>query len=119
MDLADALEPAQEPGSVGIDPEHFGGLVGDGDLDQLVELLVDAAFEQFDQLLPGDVGPAAAAQLLDLGELIERVLVFVPDGCEPVDLGRFGALLVGPDDGQLFLGEVLERRRSDSMTLFR
>ena len=45
MDLADTFEPAQELRRVSIDPDHFGSLVGNGDLDQLVELLVDAAFE--------------------------------------------------------------------------
>ena len=79
MDLAHALEPAQELGRVGIDPDDLGGLVGNADLDQLVELLVDAAFEQIGQLLPGDVRAAAAAQLLDLAELVERALEFLPD----------------------------------------
>jgi hypothetical protein len=48
MDLAHALEPAQEAGGVGIDPDHFGGLVGDTNLDKLVEFLVDTPFEEID-----------------------------------------------------------------------
>ena len=70
VNLANPLEPAQERRGVGIDPDDLGGLVGNGDLDQLVELLVNSALEQVDQLLPGDVGPAAAPELLDLGELV-------------------------------------------------
>ena len=70
MDLADAFEPAQELRRVGVDPNHFGGLVGDAHLDQFVQLLIDATFEQIDQPLPGDVGTAATAQLLDLVELV-------------------------------------------------
>ena len=111
MDLADLLKPREKVGRVGVDPQHLGALVSDGDLDQLVELLVDAALQQFDQLLPGDIGPAAAAELLDLGQLIQGVLVFVPDGAEAVDLGRLGLALVALDDAELFLGEVLERRK--------
>ena len=68
VDLADALEPAQQLCGVGVDPDHLGGLVGHADLDQLVELLVDAAFEEIDQPLPGDVGAAAAPQLLDFAQ---------------------------------------------------
>ena len=78
MDLADPLELAQQPRGVGVDPHHLGGLVGDRDLDELVQLLVDAALEQGDQRRPGDVGTAAAAQLLDLAELVERVLDIPP-----------------------------------------
>ena len=90
MDLADALEPAQELRRVGVDPDHFGGLVGDADLDQLVQLLVDAAFEQIDQPLPGDVGTAATAQLLDLVELVQRVLEFAAGSASRrVKLGGF------------------------------
>ncbi len=111
MDLADAFEPAQQPRRVGIDPDHFGGLVGHADLDQLVELLVDAALEQIDQPLPGDVGAPAALQLLDLAELIQRVLELLPDPGQPLKLGRFGLALVGADEGELFLAELLERRQ--------
>ena len=72
---------------VGIDPDHFGGLVGDADLDQLVQLLVDAALQQIDQPLPGDVGAAAAPQLLDLVELVESVLELRSDLLEALQLG--------------------------------
>ena len=46
MDLADLLEPAQKLRRIGIDPDDLSGLVGDGDLDELVQLLVDAALQQ-------------------------------------------------------------------------
>jgi hypothetical protein len=46
MDLTDPLEPAQEPRRVGVDPINLGGLVGDSDLDKLIELLVDAALQK-------------------------------------------------------------------------
>ena len=110
MDLADALEPAQELGGVGIDPDDLGGLVGHADFDQLVELLVDAALEQIDQPLPGDIGAAAAAQLLDLAELIERALELLPDLRQACELGGFGLAFVVADDGELSLGQGLERR---------
>ncbi len=76
MDLTDPLEPAQQPRRVGVDPIDLGGLVGDRDLDQLVELLVDAALEKREQRRPGRVRPPPAAQLLDILELVERMLVF-------------------------------------------
>ena len=49
MDLADAFELTQEPRRVGVDPVDLGGFVGDPDLDQLVELLVDASLEERDK----------------------------------------------------------------------
>ena len=61
MDLTDALQPAQELGCVRIDPQHLGSLVGDGDLNEFVEFLVEAALQQSDQVLPGHVRPATAA----------------------------------------------------------
>ena len=109
MDLADALEPAQELCRVGVDPDHFGGLVGDADLDQFVQLLIDAALEQIDQPLPGDVGTAAAPQLLDLVELVQSVLKLAADLLEAGKLGGFGLLLLGPDDGELLVAQVLQR----------
>ena len=109
MDLADAFEPAQELCRVGVDPDHFGGLVGDAHLDQFVQLLIDAAFEQIDQPLPGDVGTAATAQLLDLVELVQRVLEFAADLLQAGKLGGFGFLLLGPDDGELLVAQVLQR----------
>ena len=41
-----------------------------------------------DQVLPGDVGPAAAPELLDLGELIQSVLELLLDLLETIELGR-------------------------------
>ena len=110
MDLADALEPAQELRGVGIDPDDLGGFVGHADLDQLVELLVDAALEQIGQPLPGNIGTAAAAQLLDLAELIERALEFLPDLRQACELSGFGLTFVLADDGELSLGQGLKRR---------
>ena len=97
MHLADLLEPAQQSRGIGIDPVHLRGLVGHGNLDQLVQLLIDAAFQQFDQPLPGDVGAAVAAQLLDLAQLVQGVLIFGLDGVEPDELRRLVlALGLGP-----------------------
>ena len=101
MDLADALEPAQQLGRVGIDPDDLGGLVGDGDLDQLVELLIDAALQQRDQVLPGDVGPATAPELFDLRQLIQSVLKLLLDLLQTIEFSRLGLELVGPDNGEL------------------
>ena len=109
VNLANPLESAQERRGVGIDPDDLGGFVGNGDLDQLVELLVDAALEQVDQLLPGDVGPAAAPELLDLGELVERVLELALDLVETLELDQFRLELVRRNDSELFLGEVPQR----------
>ncbi len=61
--------------------------------------------------MPGDVGTAAAAELLDLAELIERVLKFLTDQSEPLELGRFGLLFFGTDNGELLLAELLQRRQ--------
>ena len=108
MNLTDPLKPAQQPRGIGIDPDDLGGLVGDRDLDQLVQLLVDAALEQSEQRRPGDIGAAAAAQLLHLAELIERVLKFALDGVEPVELGSFHPAFLGADHGELGLGEPIE-----------
>jgi hypothetical protein len=109
MNLTDALEPAQEPRRVGIDSDDLGCLVGEAHLDQLVQLLVDAASEEIGEFLPGDVRLAAAAQLLDLAELIERALVLLLDLREPGKLGGFGLAFVLIDDGELCLDERLER----------
>src|SRR5262245_8395341 len=109
MDLAYALEPAQELGRVGVDPDDLGGLVGEADIDQPVQLLVDPASEEIGQLLPGNVRLAAAAQLFDLAELVERALEFLPDLCQPRKLGGFGPALIGIDDGKLPFGEGLKR----------
>ena len=86
----------------------LGGLVGDGDLDELVQLLVDASFKECNQPLPRDVGTAAAAQLLDLAKLIERVLIFRLDGIEPLELGGFDPAFLGAHHGELGLGQLLE-----------
>ena len=108
MNLTDPLKPAQQPRGIGIDPDDLGGLVGDRDLDQLVQLLVDAALEQSEQRRPGDIGAAAAAQLLHLAELIERVLKFALDGVQPVELGGFHPPLLGADHSELGLGEPIQ-----------
>ena len=120
MDLADALEPAQQLGRVGIDPDDLGGLVGDGDLDQLVELLIDAALQQRDQVLPGDVGPATAPELFDLRQLIQSVLKLLLYLLQTIEFSRLGLEFVGPDNGEL-LARVRDRAvaRSDWMTLCR
>ena len=96
MDLADALEPAQELRRVGIDPDHLGGLVGDADLDQLVELLVDAALEQIDQ-------PSARRRRDGRGcatarpRRADRACAGIPARIcvEPRELGGFGLALLG------------------------
>src|SRR5262245_30257103 len=110
MDLAYALEPTQELGRVGVDPDDLGGLVGETDIDQPVQLLIDAASEQIVEFLPGDVRLAAAAQLLDLAELVERALEFLPDLRQPRELGGLGLPLVRIDDGELLFGKRLKRR---------
>ena len=108
MDLADVLEPRKKTRCIGVDPQNFGGLVGDRDLDEPVELLVEAALHQFEQVLPSDVGPAAAAQLLDLVELIERLLEFRLDRCNPFELSGFGRAFVGTDKSKFLLGELFQ-----------
>ncbi len=79
-------------------------------VDQAVKLLVDAASEQIGQFLPGDVRLAAAAQLLDLAELVERALEFLPDFRQPRELRGLGPALIGIDDGKLLFGKGLKRR---------
>ena len=93
---------------VGVDAEHLGGLVGDANLNELVKLLIDAAFEEIDQPLPGDIRPAAASQLLDFAELIQRVLVLLLDAIEAIELGGFGLALLRPDHVELALGKLLK-----------
>src|SRR4029453_946972 len=101
MDLAYAREPAKERGRVGVDPDDLGGLVGKADIDQPVQLLVDAAPEQIGQFLPSDVRLAAAATLPHLAELIERALEFLPNFRQPRELGGLGPPLINIDDGEL------------------
>ena len=74
MDLADALEPAQQPRRVGVDPDHLGGLVGDRDLDQLVELLVDATLQKGDQRCQATSGRPRLCNCSTSLELVERML---------------------------------------------
>ena len=85
---------------VGVDPHDLGGLVGDRDIDELVQLLVDAALEQRDQGRPGDVGPAAAPQLLDLGKLVEGMLNSCLMASSRSSSCGFDAPLVGADHGR-------------------
>src|SRR5262245_58334686 len=99
MNLADGIEPAQQPCGISVDPYHLGSLVGDGDLDQLVQLLVDAALEQSKQRRPGDVRAPAAAQLLYFAQLIERALKFALDGVEPVEFGSLHPAFLRADHG--------------------
>ncbi len=108
MDLAESLQPVEQHRGVGVDPVDLGGLVGHADFDQLVQVLIDAAFQQFDQPLPGDVRAPAAAQLLDLGELIQGVLILALDGVQPVELGGFLLALLRPDHGELALGQLFK-----------
>ncbi len=108
VDLADALEPVQELCSIGIDSHDFGGLVRHGDFDQLVELLIDAVFGQLEQILPGDIRPAAVTQLFHLAELIQGLLKLPLDRGKPLKLGGFALVFLGPHQGQLPLGEVLQ-----------
>src|SRR3990172_2931470 len=110
MDLAYPLEPAQELGGVGIDPDHFGDLVGDTDLDQLVELLIDTPLEEIDQPLPSDVRTAATAQLLNLSELIQSVLELLSDLGQALKFGRFGLELIRRNDGEFFFTQLLQGR---------
>src|SRR6188508_2470323 len=108
VNLADALEPAKELRCVGVDAEHLGGLVGDANLNELVKLLIDAAFEEIDQPLPGDIRSAAASQLLDFAELIQRVLVLLLDAIEAIEFGGFGLALLRPDHLELVRGKLLK-----------
>ena len=108
MGLADLLEPGEQPCRIGIDSIDLGGLVGNRNLDQLVQLLVDAALEQRDQRRPGDVGPPAAAKLLDLGELVEGVLELGLDGGKPVHLCRLHPPFIGGHESKLRLGQALQ-----------
>ncbi len=120
MDLADALEPAQELCRVGVDPDHLGGLVGDADLDQLVQLLIDAAFEQVDQPLPGDVGTAAAPQLLDLVELVQSVLELLSGSVRGASSSADSAFCSsGPTMASSLSVRSCSVARSESITLCR
>ena len=82
----------------------LGGLVGDADLDQLVQLLVDAAFEQsrsaFARRRRGGRGCATARpRRADRACAEIRCLICV----EPVELGGFRHLaFLGADHGELF-----------------
>ena len=46
--------------------------------------------------------------MLNLAELVERVLEFLLDGVEPIELHRFHPALVGADHGELGLGKPLK-----------
>ena len=117
--MAEALEPTQELRRVRVDPHHFSGLVGDGHLNQLVQLLVDAALEQLDQPSPGNVGTAAAAQLLDLAELVEGVLELLLDLIRRVSSTDFAVRSATSTMASSFLVRDCSVAKSASMTLRR
>ena len=108
MDLADALKPREKTRCIGVDAQNFGSLIRDGHFDEPVELLIEAALHQFEQVLPSDVGPAAAPELLDLAQLIERLLEFALDRCNPFELSGLGRAFVGTDKSKFLFRELFQ-----------
>ena len=120
VDLADAFKPQEKTRCIEVDAQNFGSLIRDGHFDEPVELLIEAALHQFEQVLPSDVGPAAAPELLDLAQLIERLLELALDRCNPIELSGLGRAFSSETTRvSSFLESSFKAARSNSMTLFR